>query len=1407
MILPQSLSADDLNLDEATIEEMEQYLELKNSNQIMDSLVDKLVSEEIDLCSSGNSSDEEMGAILIVLKAVNIKVVNYFLTDVPLNITVNILKAALKVAEVLLTQDLSLIIDAFEKETVKQAVQSATEELFQEDLRVSPGAMTFHYLSQKDEVKEVNLQYLIVYQHIEGNKGKVEIRFYSSNVLETPSSKNSKIASILSISQIPPFILEIKGTIDKNWLGNLAWVEGPSIKATFPEKVPDFGIKPTNYWEEHFVKPELEKTKETKMIKDKILAKAPQEVKEIVNVADKIYNVWTKIKGIIENIDIFMPASLVQQPAKKTTSQKSDSEAISGNVFPNKDEFLNALKELKEWKEDIAVQQETVVESSPEAKTMSLEEIQEALDDISEKLDLISKEVTILVSAESVEQGVEVKLIETKKEVKEEIEEIELAIKEKKTLEEKSLETKPLCQKTNEAVRNSVILNEVAWMGTTISENDEWIELKNLSGLAVNLNNWQLFDKDQQIKIIFKEKIIPANGFLLLERTDDDSVKNIAADLIYVGSLANTNESLQLFNDKCQLMDEALANLDWPAGDKYSKRTMERKYNLDWQTSGPVGGSAKSENGVGFANSPTGGGGQSSPSPAPSATSSPATTTPPFIPKLLINEIQIESTSSDSDEFIEIYNPNDQAVDLSSWSIQKSYSTSTNIYKKNFEPNSVIPAKGYFLVVNASSSQALIDMGDLQHKSFSLAKNNTIYLVSNQEEIADYSDKDVNDLVGFGENVWSEASPTINSTNGKSLGRKWASTTNSHIDTDNNYNDFEIQDPSPKAQNQSPVLEPEPPSGEEPLLTVVINELAWMGTKANSSDEWIELYNNSDSTVDLNGWILSWGDNSFTFSATGTTSTVPGNSFYLLERTDSQTTDVSEDQIFVGAFNNEGEKIELRNASGTLIDLINCSSGWFKGSSSPDYISMERINSKSKGNISSNWASNNMISKNGKDSDGNKINGTPRAENSVSKSETIFSGIIDFPVFTYLGSPYKITGDLTLPENKTLIIEPGVNFRFIEYNFLIYGTLIAQASTSQEIVFEPAGPGGKWRGLNFLPPSSNSILDGVRVKRAVSNAVVTGSSIYAYNTTVTIRNSTIEDYPDRAIKLINNDSLIEQVSFIGPGFIGLEIDVGSPIIRNCEFSSNTIGIFNHGFKETDLPLVENNNFDNNERPIAIYNPNIIFKGNFSNQGNNKYNGIQFSGGYVSQDITWYKNQLPYVIGWPTGVGGTVIVNEGKTLTIEPGVTVQMANGASLEVNGTLNAKGTESENIMFTAFPQEAPWSKIAFNASSIGYFDHVLVEMGGGYYSKGQIVVNGGNIEFFNSTSSNSYDSALFFSGSISVIKNSCLKDSLYGIYVLGEICPKVENLVFENNKFKSYSQYKSCNQEMNICPEELCP
>ena len=144
------------------------------------------------------------------------------------------------------------------------------------------------------------------------------------------------------------------------------------------------------------------------------------------------------------------------------------------------------------------------------------------------------------------------------------------------------------------AATNDVILNEIAWMGTEISYNDEWIELYNNTNQDIDLTSWTLKASDGSPEINLSG-IIAANGYFLLERTNDDSVPDITADQIYSGSLGNTGENLELRDAENNLIDSVNSSGEWFAGDNTTKQTME-KTNNTWQTSLDAGGTPKALN-------------------------------------------------------------------------------------------------------------------------------------------------------------------------------------------------------------------------------------------------------------------------------------------------------------------------------------------------------------------------------------------------------------------------------------------------------------------------------------------------------------------------------------------------------------------------------------------------------------------------------------------------------------------------------------------------------------------------------------------------------------------------------------------------------------------------------------------
>ncbi|KKN73566.1 hypothetical protein LCGC14_0398820 [marine sediment metagenome] len=141
-----------------------------------------------------------------------------------------------------------------------------------------------------------------------------------------------------------------------------------------------------------------------------------------------------------------------------------------------------------------------------------------------------------------------------------------------------------------------VVINEIAWMGTTTSATDEWIELYNTTDEEINLTGWTLNATDgmPEINLI---GIIVANGYFLLERPDDDTLPTIPADQIYTGALGNEGENLELRDTSSTLIDSVDHFPEgWGAGDNETKQTMER-IDSSWKNSIEVGGTPRQQNG------------------------------------------------------------------------------------------------------------------------------------------------------------------------------------------------------------------------------------------------------------------------------------------------------------------------------------------------------------------------------------------------------------------------------------------------------------------------------------------------------------------------------------------------------------------------------------------------------------------------------------------------------------------------------------------------------------------------------------------------------------------------------------------------------------------------------------------
>ena len=203
----------------------------------------------------------------------------------------------------------------------------------------------------------------------------------------------------------------------------------------------------------------------------------------------------------------------------------------------------------------------------------------------------------------------------------------------------------------------------------------------------------------------------------------------------------------------------------------------------------------------------------------------------------------------------------------------------------------------------------------------------------------------------------------------------------------------------------------------------MVTEIAWMGTEASYSDEWIEFYNKTRATIDLEGWSIygaSSGECLNFASADGYKTTEIEPYSYLVYGAHKGDVRSKSGVNLVGlwdstiSLNNSspGELViyDSSNCTGTVIDRANHAEGpWLAGDNS-DTLTMERINYCEGGTNSDNWKDNDpSVNSAGLDEDGNPIKGTPGKNNSVYNNKSPVASISG-PGKCQLGEEIRVNG-------------------------------------------------------------------------------------------------------------------------------------------------------------------------------------------------------------------------------------------------------------------------------------------------------------------------------------------------------------------------------------------------------------
>ncbi|HVY72058.1 MAG TPA: right-handed parallel beta-helix repeat-containing protein, partial [Verrucomicrobiae bacterium] len=339
--------------------------------------------------------------------------------------------------------------------------------------------------------------------------------------------------------------------------------------------------------------------------------------------------------------------------------------------------------------------------------------------------------------------------------------------------------------------------------------------------------------------------------------------------------------------------------------------------------------------------------------------------------------------------------------------------------------------------------------------------------------------------------------------------------------------------------------------------------------------------------------------------------------------------------------------------------------------------------------------------------------------------------------------PYTIVEDLYVNSGKTLTLEPGITIQFqgVEDGMYIDGTLLAQGTPGAPIVFtsdDTAKAPGQWKALIFRAPDTNSVLSNCIVEYGAAQGYY-DESVRLENSSPSILNATIRNARLHGLNMYNSDARVE----------------------NCVFAGN--GATNGGFavvmRADALPVLRNNAATGN--------------------GNN---GVGVYGTSFTRSGTWTRDTVPYTII------EDLYVNTGKTLTLEPGTTVQFQGlEDALIVDGILLARGTPAAPIRFTsddAVKAPGQWEAIYFRAANgDSVLENCIVEFAGAG-TDGGIVSMGGSPRISAVIVQNSaHDGLRINGGGPQITSSKFANNSNDGVAVINGAQPVIRQSTFVGN------------------------
>ena len=209
---------------------------------------------------------------------------------------------------------------------------------------------------------------------------------------------------------------------------------------------------------------------------------------------------------------------------------------------------------------------------------------------------------------------------------------------------------------------------------------------------------------------------------------------------------------------------------------------------------------------------------------------------------IVISELSMGSSTSATEEFVELYNNSENVINIENWSIYYRSATGTAYSKKATFPTAAnIQPHSFFLVSTSIPNNLVLISGMSQ-------TGGVVELRDDKNNVVD--------RIGYGNTNLSSGKPAVASQSGESIYRQYDESNKIMVNTSDNLSDFYIT--SSVSPGVIPVLEIEEFSDSISYPSILINEIYPNPNpeQSESTDEFIELYNPNNTLVDMNGWLI-----------------------------------------------------------------------------------------------------------------------------------------------------------------------------------------------------------------------------------------------------------------------------------------------------------------------------------------------------------------------------------------------------------------------------------------------------------------------------------------------------------------------------------------------------------------------